>query len=198
MTEVLLPCSACGAALPWVAFEAGGLSPPSPLFRCHTCGAAVEVVAFPALLRKAVAAAPAEALVEADQSACYYHPGKVATVPCDGCGRFLCSLCDFPLNERHLCPACLETGAGDGDRSRLQPRRTLWDSVALGVAFLPMLTFWPVTFATAPAALFLAIRHWGDPRRSPIPRTAFRNGLAAFLAAAQILAWGALLVTVLT
>jgi hypothetical protein len=109
----------------------------------------------------------------------------------------LCSLCDFPLGGRHLCPACLEAGGDEGVESRLERRRTLWDSVALGVAVLPMLTFWPVTFATAPTALFLAIRHWRDPRKSPIPRTAFRSGLAIFLAVAQIVAWGALLVTFL-
>jgi len=194
MTPAVLPCSSCGAALPWAALAPGASLPSA---RCGACGAAVEAVVFPALLREPGEGTPAEALLEADQSACYYHPSKAAAVPCDGCGRFLCSLCDFPLGERHLCPACLENGTGDADRSRLERRRTLWDSVALGVAFLPMLTFWPLTFATAPAALFLAVRHWGDPRKSPIPRTAFRNGLAAFLATAQILAWGALLVTVL-
>jgi len=192
MTPAALPCPACGAPLPWAAIDAA-----QPI-ACGACGARVEAVAFPALLREPPAASPAEAVMEPDQSTCYYHPGKAAVVPCDGCGRFLCSLCDFPLGGRHLCPGCLEAAAGSQDRTRLERRRTLWDSVALGLAFIPMLTFWPITFATAPAALYLALRHWRDPRRSPVPRTAFRNGLAILLATLQILAWGALLVNVLT
>ncbi len=192
MTATLLPCPACGGALPWPAVGAVTQS------RCPSCTAKVEGVVFPALFRPSGEAAPAETRVAADQSACFYHPGKTATVPCDGCGRLLCSLCDFPLGDRHLCPNCLEAGPDADDRSRLERRRTLWDSVALGVAFLPMLLFWPMTFVTAPAALFLSIRHWRDPGRGPLPRLPWRNGLAALLATGQIAAWVGLLITMLS
>ena len=29
------------------------------------------------------------------EASCYFHAHKRAAVPCDGCGRFLCSLCDL-------------------------------------------------------------------------------------------------------
>jgi hypothetical protein len=58
------------------------------------------------------------------------------------------------------------------------------DSIALGLATLPVLLFWPVLI-TAPMALFWTIRHWNSPR-SLVPRTRVRFYFAAFLALGEI------------
>ena len=75
-----------------------------------------------------------EAIVVEGEAACFYHPGKRATVPCGVCGRFLCALCDLELNGRHVCPACLETSRRKGDLRNLDTRRMLYDSAALSLA----------------------------------------------------------------
>jgi len=181
-----LACGGCGAPLPWAAFNTPART------RCPACGFEAEVLAFPALFREPERSRAGEVLLAEDQSSCFYHPGKAAVVPCDGCGRFLCALCRLPVGEEHLCPGCLEAGRGTGGGRRLQRRRTLWDSVALGLAVFP--TFlWFLTFATAPAAIYLGIRHWGDARLSPTPRTRARNIFAILVAGAQLAGWTTIL-----
>lgn len=191
MTPPPLPCGRCGGPLPWAAFNTPARA------GCPSCGSEAEVVAFPALLREPEQSRPGEALLVEDQASCYYHPGRAAAVPCDGCGRFLCSLCDLPVGGEHLCPGCLEAGRGAGGGLRLQRRRTLWDSVALGFAVLP--TFlWFITFVTAPAAVYLGLRHWGDARLSPVPRTRVRNVFAVLIGGAQLAGWATVLFVWLT
>ncbi|MEW6488741.1 MAG: hypothetical protein AB1578_12620 [Thermodesulfobacteriota bacterium] len=191
MTGGLLPCPSCGAALPWTAWNAGGAS------ACPSCRRPVEVIAFPALLRGPEESRPGEILLAADQASCFFHPGKAAALACEGCGRFLCSLCDLSLGDEHLCAACLEAGRGVAAGTRPAPGRTLWDGVALSLAVFP-LALWFVTFATAPAAVYLGIRHWNDARRSPVPRTRLRNVLAILIGSAQLAGWAAALYTWLT
>ena len=70
--------------------------------------------------------------------------------------------------------------------------RTLWDSVALSLATYPMLIFY-LTIFTAPAAIFVALRHWKSPR-SLVPRTRFRFVLALLFAGAQVVGWAVLVV----
>src|SRR5262245_48811130 len=77
---------------------------------CPSCRAPVDVVIFPAFFRKIGPAQNAEAVLVEGESSCFYHPEKKASVPCAGCGRFLCALCDCELHGQHYCPACLETG----------------------------------------------------------------------------------------
>jgi hypothetical protein len=96
------------------------------------------------------------------QSSCFYHPSKKASIVCDGCGRFLCGLCDLELNGRHVCPACLETGRKKSKFKDLENTRMLWDHVALAVATLPMLCVWP-SIAGAPCALYLVLRYRKEP-----------------------------------
>lgn len=148
----------------------------------------MQAFVFPALFQEPSQPGTVEAVLVEGQSSCYYHPNNLAVLPCDGCGRFLCSLCHLELGDRDLCPSCLESGQRKGTLPRLDRRRVMWDSVALWLAALPIL-MWPFTLLTAPAAMFLAIRHWRAPLHAPVPRSRVRNVVAIAFSALQIAGW---------
>jgi hypothetical protein len=91
------------------------------------------------------------------------------------------------MNGQHLCPGCLETGRSKGKIKSLENQRTLYDSIAVALAFYSLLVFY-VTIFTAPAALYVAIRHWNSPR-SIVHRTKIRFVLAIGMAALQLVGW---------
>jgi hypothetical protein len=121
------------------------------------------------------------------EAECFYHPGKKAVIHCATCGRFLCSLCDADMGGEHVCFSCLESGRKKHKRLDLEKQRTLWDNLALNLALYPLLFFW-ITIVTAPAALYLSIRHYNSPS-SIIPRTKIRYWLAGIFSTLQILGW---------
>ena|SRR5208282_87529 len=181
--SLLLPsCPGCGAALGEGMFNRLELAP------CPACGVPVQVEIFPALFRPPTRGRGGEAVIVEGESSCFYHPQKKAVVPCDGCGRFLCALCDCELRGEHFCPACLELGRQQGRIKRLENQRTLYDAIALSLAILPLLIFY-FTIITAPIALYLAIRYWNAPL-SIVHRTKVRLVLAILLATLQIVGWG--------
>jgi hypothetical protein len=92
----------------------------------------------------------------AGESACFYHDAKKAVVICDGCGRFLCTLCDCFLEGQHYCPPCLESGDRKRSIAPLEKSRPLHARQAMVLAILPF-------FVTGLIALFLAIRYWKAP-----------------------------------
>jgi hypothetical protein len=70
----------------------------------------------------------------------------------------------------------------------LDSARTLYDSIALWLAILPVLSIWG-TILSAPATLFIVFRFWNRPT-SILGRTRIRFVFAGLLALAQILGWG--------
>jgi hypothetical protein len=156
---------------------------------CPGCGVPLQIEIFPALFRRIAAGRNAEAVMVEGESSCFYHPNKKAVLPCQGCGRFLCALCDCEFNGEHFCTTCLEAGKTKGRIKNLENRRTLYDSIALSLAIVPMLIFY-FTFITAPAVLFIAIRYWNAPR-SVVHRTKIRYVFAVLIATAQIVGWAA-------
>lgn len=156
---------------------------------CGFCGAQLEVVAFPAMFAPPAVASP-EAIAESSEAACFYHPENRAVVPCDGCGKFLCAVCDLDLDGRHLCHECLDRGI-KGNAASIEDRRVLWDSMALGLTTWPLFGVYLPIF-TAPIALFLAFRHWRAPA-SIVPRTRIRWVIAVVLAIAEIVGIAALI-----
>lgn len=128
----------------------------------------------------------ADPIVDPDEASCFYHPSRRAAVPCDTCGRFLCTLCQIEIGDRKLCPMCLETGRLNHSIQSLETRRILYDNIALGVAVVPAVLIWPVIFS-APTALFLAIRYWRAPG-SIVRRSRLRFGLAIALASLELAA----------
>src|SRR5437773_6957397 len=185
MTPSPVRCPQCQTVLVDGAFNQPELRP------CPGCGAELQVEVFPALFRPFTPGRAGEAVMLEGESTCFYHPSKKAVRPCEGCGRFLCALCDCELHGQHFCPTCLEVGKRKGKIKSLENHRTLYDSIALSLALLPLLIFY-LTFITAPAALFIAVRYWKAPR-SLVHRSRIRLVLAMIFASLQILGWVAAL-----
>ncbi len=181
MNNALILCPKCRAWLLQGVFN-------QPDFvACPACAAPLQVEVFPAMFRKRDAGQSGEAVVADGESSCFYHPRKRAVVSCDGCGRFLCALCDCGLNERHFCPACLESGRSRGKVQGLAHQRTRYDKIALALALYPMLIFY-LTLITAPIALFVAIRYWKAPTALLRP-TRSRYIAAIVISVLQIGGW---------
>lgn len=182
-----LACPNCKHPIPTESYNTGALHP------CPNCELPVLTELFPAAFRPADPATAAERILISDQASCFFHPQKKALVTCDGCGRFLCALCDLELDQKHFCPSCLAFGQASVER--LENHRILYDNSALALAILPILA-WPLTLITAPATVALVIYGWKKPA-SVVGRTRFRSILALFLAVLQIIGWFLILVMVL-
>lgn len=152
---------------------------------CPSCRSPIAAMVFPALLR-AGGVLP-EVAVEGTEATCFYHARKKAVVPCDQCGRFLCSLCQVELSGQNWCPSCIELHRSQGRLASLDHRRTMYDNMALLLAIGPLL-IWPLTFLSAPATLYLVIRYWRTPA-SLVPRTKVRFLIAGGIALLQIAGW---------
>ncbi|MGC2661748.1 MAG: hypothetical protein WA324_27640 [Bryobacteraceae bacterium] len=171
-------CPRCGAELPAAAFDPAGT-------RCQICGTYAQAIVFPALFRK-LESAPAQVVI-AGEAACYFHPERVAAVACARCGRFLCQFCRIDWGGEDLCPACLaapDTGKGV---SQIASSRFRFDSLALAISTLPILTIF-LTIFTAPLALGIALFTFRK-ECSVAPRSKVRFVAAIVISLAQILAW---------
>ncbi len=170
-------CSGCSALLPT------GLAD-SETSRCRSCGESVwgqDVPRSLGLPRTHLA----QGVLDQSESSCFYHAENRATVPCDGCGRFLCGLCALDVPGSTLCPSCLRTGVTGRRIETLEDGRTMQDSIALALSTLPFALIWPA-FISAPLAIFWSIRHWNSPR-SIIPRSRIRLYLAITFSLLEIL-----------
>ena len=177
----LIACPQCRAWLLEGVFNRPDLTP------CPSCGTPLQIDAFPALFREISVGQNAQPVMVEGESSCFYHPQKKAVVPCAGCGRFLCALCDCEFGNEHFCPGCLEAGKSKGKIKALDNQRTRYDHIALALALLPVLIFY-FTIITAPMTLFVAIRYWNSPR-SPVQRSRIRFVLAIIIALLQIGGW---------
>ena len=179
----ILRCDKCQTVLPGAVVNTG------TLVACPACNVPTLVQVFPAFSRPTARGRAAEALGSAEDASCFYHPNKKAAVPCDECGRFLCTLCDLDLDGRHVCPECVEIARKAGKTLRAG-QRTPHDQVALTVAWVGLIPlFWFLSLVTGPAALFLALRYWNEPRRSPVPRGRWRLVVAGLLGLLQTSFW---------
>ncbi|GAB4341270.1 MAG: hypothetical protein Kow0099_17810 [Candidatus Abyssubacteria bacterium] len=181
MKTLQLECGKCKAPISLPLPEA------SVQTTCPICDAYIRIEAFPALLRRGAQGRRGETLTADDESSCYYHPAKKAVAVCEGCGRFLCSLCDIEMDGRHICSACIERGGGEGSVKPLKNEVVRYDDIALTLAIIPMI-FYCITIFTAPAALYISIRHWNTPM-SVLPRSRWRFVVAILLSVVQLAAW---------
>ncbi len=182
MSSPALPhCLRCKRVLPGELFNRPGVLP------CPSCGAQIHAELFPAFLRPQATGKAGELLLLESEAGCFYHPEKKAEVSCESCGRFLCALCDCELNQKHFCPSCLQAGPKRGRVRNLENERMHYDSIALALAVLPIITIW-FTLLTAPAAVYMALRYWNAPR-SIVGRTRIRFILAIVFGVGQVVAW---------
>ena len=161
-----------------------------PRTRCGACGIALQADVFPAHAAGLTAGKAAETILAEGEVGCFYHPAKRATLPCDGCGRFLCSLCDVELGGRHICPRCMEAQRKKVRLDALETERTLYDQIALSLAVIPMITVY-FTLLTAPAAIFVSLKYWKAPG-SLVRPSKVRFVLALLVAVLQIAGWTAI------
>ena len=189
----LIACPKCRAWLLDGVFNRGDLTP------CPSCATPVQIEVFPALFREINPGQSAQPVMVEGESSCFFHPQKKAVVPCAGCGRFLCALCDCEFGSEHFCPACLEAGKSKGKIKALDTQRTRYDNIALAIAVLPMVIFPLIYFTliTSPMSLFIAIRYWKAPR-SIVQGSNIRFILAIIVAILQMGGWATFIILLAT
>ena len=185
MNLVAVKCPSCSYPLDNSLYNSGGTYEV-----CKGCGKEVAVQAFPALYRRIEESATA-LTARLDDAACYYHADKKAQSVCDECGRFLCGLCELALGDETLCTSCLELRRKQPGRHALKPRQMRYDKLAIMLALLPLLYF-PITFLTAPATLFVVLRYWKkDLEFSPGRKS--RMILAFIFGLLEVIGWVAVI-----
>lgn len=172
-----LPCPACQRPL-----NRADLTPAQP-HTCPSCGKSIQVEFFPAAIRPAPAPELGEPLVTAEDAACFHHADRKAVQLCADCGRFLCRLCHFEVNNAHFCAACLERKRHEGRDPRWVTGRVLYDELALTLA----LAAWLGLVFLSPLALGVAWRFRHAPP-SLIQRHNWRMPLALVLSSLHLLA----------
>lgn len=177
----MLNCPECQATLAKEYFNQ------EKLVHCPVCKAKFRTDVFPAMYRPINRSGSGDLLTADRQASCFFHQNKKAMITCSSCGRFLCALCDLEIDGGHMCPLCLQSGRSKRKLKNLENNRVCYDSIALYVAVLPILTFW-LTVLSAPIAISISIRYWKYPS-SIIPRTKVRFIAAICIAALQITGW---------
>jgi len=154
---------------------------------CDSCASPFEFVLFPALLRPKTVTRVVRS-IDGDAT-CFFHAQNQAAAVCDGCGRYVCAVCEVTGDEgRKLCPPCVSAGR---KKSVVKADELVtYDAMAMNLALLPIL-MWPVTLLTAPMAMVVAIYGWRKPRSLVRPGCA-RLVWAILISALQMSAWLAL------
>lgn len=186
MSTALIHCPKCKAALISEVFNRDDFAP------CPSCAAPLQIEVYPAMFRPPGETRTGETVMMEGEASCFYHPQKKAVLPCEGCGRFLCALCDCEHQGQHLCPACLESGRTKGKIKSLENARTRYDNIALALALFPILIFY-FTIITAPMVVYVVIRYWKSPP-GLTQSSRWRFVVAIILALLQIGGWVALLI----
>lgn len=154
---------------------------------CRYCNAFSRLELFPALFHGIKPGVSGRPILEDNESSCFYHPDKTAVSVCEGCGRFLCSLCKVEWGDKLLCPVCIEKGAPSEAGDYSQPARFHYDSLALSLAIYPLLIFY-LTIISAPIALYLSVRYWRADM-SCLPRGKSRLVAAFVISSLEIVGW---------
>lgn len=179
--SIVIACPKCHSIQSVGTVNTGRMQP------CPQCRTALRIDVFNAFLGGHEADAAVASTHAQGQAECFYHPGQLAIVPCEACGRLLCAVCQVELEGRSLCMACLQAGRDKQKITAMQNSRVRYDEIALALAFWPLLMIFP-TLVTAPAAIFYAVRHFRRP--SPVlPKGWVQGSAAMLLAGAQIVGW---------
>ena len=177
-----LRCPKCHKQLEEVSWHEAGAG------SCRACLTDFTCVRFPALVAKPERVVPQAVKVEAGAT-CFFHDDNEAAATCTQCGRFLCAVCAIDMDGEVKCSNCIASKRKVS--AEAVDSRILWDRVALGLAFFPII-IWPFTLVTAPTALGLAIFGWKKPQ-SLVSGGRARMIFAMVLAGIQIVTWVTLL-----
>lgn len=156
----------------------------------------MHVRTFPALFRAPAAQDTKERVVLPDQSTCFFHADRAASVVCAECGRFLCSLCTVQFEGQAVCPSCIGSGMKKQRFQHLDKGRIRYDRLALALAVLPLL-LWPFTLVTAPLALGAVVYGARKPL-GIVSASRWRFLVAAILAIIQVAVWTFVLINLAT
>ncbi|MEI9894522.1 MAG: hypothetical protein WDN28_11705 [Chthoniobacter sp.] len=155
-----LTCPACGAALGPYGLDA------TQEAVCPACRVGLRGQLFRAWWTPPASGLATFERAMEGEAVCFFHPSNRAALPCDSCGRFLCSVCDLPVGSRHLCPVCLSKGLGKEKLPEIISRRILWSRTALWLGVVPLflsMALWPVLFMSGGAAVIVALVGWNRP-----------------------------------
>ena len=180
--DVVFPCPRCGLALA----AANGAATV-----CPGCDRRVSAWVFRRAFEPVAAAGTAQPAAASGEAVCFVHAASAAERPCDGCGRYMCALCDVELNGGHFCPACLEHPPTGTLRAALVTEEFAYDRLVLALGWLWIL-FWPSWIVVAPFCWYGTVRYWKTPSRSLIPRRPWR-----FVAGDALLLWPAAVVVLI-
>jgi hypothetical protein len=143
---------------------------------CPYCEKRLQIRVWPVIRQNTNAATALS-----DQATCFFHPDKAFQACCQGCGRFVCALCDLELGAEHVCPTCFERGRADSaaqaGNAEWRYRDVLYDSIALTIGWAWIL-FWPVVVAAIPTVIILHVKYRKAPQSYLIPRTGWRFWVA--------------------
>jgi len=170
MNPQYIQCPKCRRPLDVETYNAA-----EPFVSCAGCGARLHVHAFPVFF-KGVRQSAESLAAKLDDATCFFHAGKKAATICDECGRFLCGLCELPFGDETLCSSCLEACRKTSDAPKHKARRVCFDKLALGLAVVPLVLYFPGVVLTAPAALLIALIYW---RKKPDFSPGFRGRMIA-------------------
>ena len=146
-----------------------------------------DIRLFPACIRERNAVR-ADAVLEAGQSSCFFHPKLTATALCEVSGRMICDLCKTEFNGKVVSFEALQSLLVQKGMVGRDAVRIRWDEIALVLAVLPMLLIFP-TVITAPTALVICAVHWRKGPTSIVRRSGWRYLVAGLLALGQSGFW---------
>lgn len=185
-------CKKCKALLPLDAEKSGALS------ACPSCAEPYRIDVFPRVQHREQSKDPVPIDSE-DQARCFFHEKFQAAIPCDGCGRFLCQLCDINFQGGHRCISCIEQMKKEKS-SLLVNSETRWGNLAK-MSLVMSLPFWFLSFVTIPVGMFLFFKlARGKDRvlKVQLRETLVFIGLTLVFGSIALLIWGALIMPLFT
>ena len=159
-----LACPQCQSALDPDTFSAGGSAV------CPRCHSELRGATFPAFWKNHLDLSGRAEQAGEGEAVCFFHPENRAVLSCERCGRFICSVCEFSIGSRRICPTCLSSGLVGEKLPELIPWRFIWADAALFLGILPLflgLFVWPFIVFSGTAAIFVALFGWKRPGSLP-------------------------------
>ncbi len=181
-----LACPQCGAALAPDALGSGRGT------ACPQCRSELLGATFPAFWKSEADIAGRAQPAGEGEAVCFFHPENRAALSCERCGRFICSVCEFTIGARRICPSCLSSGLAGEKLPELIPWRFIWADAALFTGLMPLLLgvfMWPFIVISGAAAIFLALFGWKRPGSLPRGRRRWASIVGIVGGVLQIAIW---------